>query len=129
VRVWTNIGGSLGPKQIPWTNSYWWSCRAIIGGPHHVVDGESILSWEHSVRYNGTWAFVPTIWLTVPTFNVLWGYSLGLSFTAHKSDVSTSGHKISVCEDSADGLRNGIHILLDRQQTVGLVLFGYGSGR
>ena len=73
---WQALTGTQGPARLVWRY------RFVNYLGETAVDIQFDLKWEYAARYRGGGAFIPNCWLSVPTCDVHWMFSVDLALQA-----------------------------------------------
>jgi hypothetical protein len=122
---WQSLTDTRGPNsyRIHYTNSFLWPFDDYVH-----VEFEILLKWDFGARYQGGGAFIPNIWVEVPSCFVGWPWNANISITAqHPTNAGSAGAPMARIPVTVKGTV-GSGAELDHVEW-GFVLFGDGSSQ
>lgn len=72
---WQSLVGARGPMRV---RGYWSRRCAWPFDDYIVADFTFLLKWDYFATYRGGGAFIPNLWLEVPSYDIFWGQHLDL---------------------------------------------------
>jgi hypothetical protein len=77
---WQDLQGTRGPM---WVRESWQRMCAWPMDDYIVAEFSFYLKWDYGATYHGGGAFIPNIWIEVPSYDIFWGQHIFLSATVH----------------------------------------------
>ncbi|KQP66419.1 MULTISPECIES: hypothetical protein [Nocardioides] len=120
---WQTLAGARGPMAI---RGHWERLCAWPFEDYVVADFTFLLKWDYAATYRGGGAFIPNLWLEVPSYDIFWGQHLDLRLTvrnptnAGTPQAPLARLPVTIAGTASNGLRN-LHV------EWGLTVFGDGT--
>jgi hypothetical protein len=98
---WLSLSGTHGPNthRLHYSRSFLWPLDDYVH-----VEFEILLKWQFGARYKGGGAFIPNVWIEVPTCFVGWPWNADIGISVqHPTNVGEDGAPVAALPVTVKG--------------------------